>query len=259
MHTLNPLSLAATITLALTAGGITLTAASQAQSSAATQSPAERGFSISLERGEVLQIFAPEAAEEGANARREFYQSVIPIVEGFGFQRLGQLNVSQRVISDYNPGAFIFFSWPNLAASQRIEATPEWPSIQATRREGWDELKIYGLVLEENLNLQFDPDKHYTVVVAWLDEENASGYSRYLEGIEPAVERAGGRFIYKMRGPMIETIASEPVAPGQITFVEWESTDGFDRVQQSPEYRAHQQYFGSSVERFEFYWLEVGG
>ncbi|MEO0499817.1 MAG: hypothetical protein AAF205_04575, partial [Pseudomonadota bacterium] len=57
--------------------------------------------------------------------------------------------------------------------------------------------------------------------------------------------------------PIFEAHDSPPTAPGQVTFVEWQDRDGFARMQKSDEYRAHQQYFTTGIERFEFYWLDT--
>ncbi len=225
----------------------------------AVESPpqAAPGFSVEMRRGEVLQVIASEAREGGQDAARTYGRTAFPIASSFGFQRLGQLNVTRSVISDFAPEVFSFFSWPDQASADDFAAHPDWPAIKATRPDAWSELKVYSIALQDDLSLQFDPAKHYTVVVAWLNEENPADYDRYLTGIEPAVTRAGGRFMYKMRGPSMESHASPPSAPSQLTFVEWDSPDGFSAVQQSPEYLAHQQYFGTSVERFEFYWMQT--
>ncbi|MBV7266542.1 DUF1330 domain-containing protein [Erythrobacter ani] len=222
-----------------------------------TEAPARAGFTVDLDKGDVLQVIAPQSREDGASTREAYYRQTIPAAEALGFQRHGQLNVRQKVISDWDPGAFIFFSWPDQPSLTAFEARPEWPSVLATRSNGWEELRIFSLELKQDLELQFDPEKHYTVVVAWLNSDGNADYDRYLDGIEPAMARAGGRFVHKLRGPSMEALDAPPGAPGQITFVEWDSTDGFAQVQQSPEYRAHQQYFASGVERFEFYWLET--
>ncbi|WP_108788073.1 DUF1330 domain-containing protein [Erythrobacter sp. Alg231-14] len=214
-------------------------------------------FAVEMKRGEVLQIIASELREGGGPAARTYGQTAFPIASSFGFQRLGQLNVRQNVISDFDPEVFSFFSWPDQASADAFAAHPDWPAIKATRPDAWSELKVYSLELQDDLSIQFDATKHYTVVVAWLNNENASDYDRYLTGIEPAVTRAGGRFVYKMRGPSMESHASPPAAPSQLTFVEWDSTDGFAEVQQSEEYLAFRQYFGSAVEKVEFYWLQT--
>lgn len=222
--------------------------------------PADKSpVAFTLEAGEVLQIIAPQARAGARDARQAYYDFVLPLAESLGFERLGGLSVRQKVVSDYDPGAFLFFSWPDPASFATFEAHPQWPAYLAQRPDGWEELKIYTLELDRDLALRFDPDKHYTVVVAWLDEEDGEDYSRYLDGIEAAVNRSGGRFIAKLHDPAYEANAGSPPAPGQITFVEWDRPDGFARVQQSAEYRASQANFASGVERFEFYWLEVSG
>ncbi|MEO0501666.1 MAG: hypothetical protein AAF205_14165, partial [Pseudomonadota bacterium] len=160
-----------------------------APSTISTAPAAPAAFEIDLKRGEVLQLIAPETRADGDAARQTYYRSAFPIAEKLGYERLGQLNVAEKVVSDYDPGAFVFFSWPDAAAITRFEDHPDWPAIKATRPDAWRELKVYTAALEEDLRLSFDPAKHYTVVVAWLDAEYPGDYERYLAGIESAVER----------------------------------------------------------------------
>ena len=250
----SPLFAAVCASLVATAGLAIASATAQAQE---TTAPTSKGFTLSLKEGEVLQLIAPETQPEGREARQNYYRTVFPIAEALGYERQGQLNVREKVRSGYDPGAFLFFSWPSAASVQAFRDNPQFNAFKTLRREAWSELKIYDTQIAQDLDLTFDPAKHYTVLVAWLDDETRTDYTRYLEGIEPAVKRAGGRFIYKIYDPTMQTLGDESKAPGQITFVEWETTDGFARVQQSPEYRAHQQYFSSSVQKFEFYWLKT--
>ncbi|MEO1488135.1 MAG: hypothetical protein AAFR88_01685 [Pseudomonadota bacterium] len=221
------------------------------------QAPASEGFKLELKKGQVLQLIAPEEREEGKAARQTYYQSAFPMAERLGYQRHGQLNMRQKIRSDYDPSLFVFFSWPDAAAVRAYRDDPKFSEFKRLRKEAWHELKIYDKELTEDLSLTFTPEKHYSVLLAWLDKGTRQDYTRYLEGIEPAVKRSGGRFIYKMIDPTMQALNAPPGAPGQITFVEWETTDGFAKVQQSPEYREHQTYFGSSVQRFEFYWLQT--
>ncbi len=212
---------------------------------------------VEVKAGEVLQLIAPEGREDGQTARQAYYEQVIPKAEALGYRRMAQLNVRQSVISEYDPGAFIFFAWPSEDAARQFAGDPNWPELKATRPDGWNELKIYDDVRKEDLTLSFDPAKDYSVVVAWFDPDNPGDYERYLGGIEAAVAREGGRFIYKMHSPSYEVHASDPTAPGQVTFVEWSDRDGFARVQQSEEYRENAKYFSSGLTRFEFHWLTL--
>ncbi|MEO1047325.1 MAG: hypothetical protein AAFW59_03255 [Pseudomonadota bacterium] len=227
-----------------------------AQSQEATQAP-RSGFTLELKQGQVLQLVVPEESEEGSAARQTYYQNAFPIAERLGYQNEGMLTVRQKVRSDYDPNVFVFFSWPDAEAVRGYRSNPRFAEFKELRREAWRELKIYDAEIRDDLKLTFDPAKHYSALFAWLDPETRSDYTSYLEGIEPAVTRAGGRFIYKMYDPYMQALNEPSDGPGQITFVEWETEDGFAKVQQSPEYREHQSQFASSVQKFEFYWLQT--
>ena len=217
-----------------------------------------QGWTLDLKKGQVLQIVVPEERPEGRDARQSYYQNAFPIAERLGYNNEGLLNVRDKVRSEYDPSVFAFFSWPDIAATQAYRSSPQFPAFKELRRDAWHEMKIYDSELTEDLQLTFDPDKHYTAWIAWLDPEARSDYTRYLEGIEPAVKRAGGRFVYEMSDIFVQTFDADESAPGQITFIEWQTANGFARVQQSPEYLANQGYFDSAVNKYEFYWLKTG-
>lgn len=218
---------------------------------------AENDVVVAAKEGEVLQIIVPDSRADRADVRQAYYRGVLPKAEALGYRRLGQLGIRQKVVSDYDPRAVLFFAWPDQSAMETFERDPEWPPLRTMRPLGWNELKIYTAPLEDDLSLRFRSDKFYTVVIAWFEDKTASDYDTYLTGIEPAVTRSGGRFLAKIRDLSYEGNAPVDGAPGQITFVEWDSPEGFAGVQQSPEYLAHRQYFASGVERFEFYWLQT--
>ncbi len=242
-------SAAAPIALALPLAGAHAQASGQ---------EAPSGWTLDLKQGEVLQLVVPEERPEGKEARQTYYQNAFPIAERLGYANEGLLSVRQKVRGDYDPSVFVFFSWPNAEAAQGYRSNPRFAEFKALRKEAWHEMNIYDAEIREDLRITFDPAKHYTALIAWLDDETRTDYTRYLDGIEPAVKRSGGRFIYKMFDPTMQALRGSQDGPGQITFVEWETEDGFAKVQQSEEYAEHQRYFGSSVERFEFYWLKAG-
>lgn len=217
----------------------------------------QSGFTLDLKQGEVLQLVVPEERAEGREARQTYYANAFPIAERLGYENKGLLTVRQIARSDYDPSVFVFFSWPNAAAAKSYRSNPRFSEFKSLRREAWHEMKIYDVEIREDLSLNFDPAKHYTALFAWLDPKTRSDYKRYLDGIKPAVERFGGRFIHKMYDPYMQALNDPSDGPGQITFVEWDTEDGFEKVQQSPEYQEHQRYFGSSVQKFEFYWLKA--
>lgn len=212
--------------------------------------------SIALKQGQVLQLIAPQSREGAQEARNAYYRDVLPLAESFGFRRLAQLKVERKVVGNSDPGAFILFSWPSESAARAFYTRPELPRFVARRPEGWSELQIFDDVVEQDTTISIDPAKDYSVVLAWFNPENPGDYERYLKGIEPAVTRAGGRFIYKMRQPTLESNVAGPVPPDQITFVEWDAPDGFADLQKTSEYQAHRKYFASGTTRFEFYWLK---
>lgn len=251
----SPLKAVAFASLGLCAANI----ASAQQNIDTNQASVTQATQLILKKGQYLSIIMPEAktTEHARKARQEYYRAAFPLGSKFGLKRETQLKISDTIISEYKPSGVIFFSYPDKQSEAELASHPQWPGIKATRPAIWNELNIFSAELTEDLNITFDPNKSYTLVVAWKKEEDPEGYDKYLKGIEPAVERFGGKFIYKMHNPASETNKPSAKAPSQLTFVEWDSLDGFSKVQASDEYKASVPYFQAGVSKIEFYRMVV--
>lgn len=227
--------------------------AAEENTSAATASSG-----LTLKKGQVLSVVMPANNPDGETARKDYYDQAFTLAGQYGLKRETMLKIDDIIISDYKPGAAIFYSYPDAASEKSLGDDPTWPAIKALRPAAWEELKIFTATVGEDLNLQFDPAKSYTLVIAWLNPDNPDDYQNYLKGIEGAVAEAGGRFVYKMYDPQFESHASGPEAPGQLTFVEWDTLGGFAQARNNPEYQAaSKRYFQSGVSKVEFYRLSV--
>ncbi len=211
---------------------------------------------LTLKKGQYLTIVLPETNPAGNDVRKSYYSKAFPLGTKFGLKREMGLNVDQALISDYSPSAALFFSYPNKQSEAKLAKHPKWAGIKAMRPEAWKEIKFYSAEIAEDLDIHFDPNKSYTLVVAWLNPDNPNDYDRYLDGIKESVNAVGGRFIYKMKNPSFEANASSD-APGQLTFVEWDTLDGFSKVRQNADYKKYTQYRQSGTKKLEFYRLSA--
>lgn len=210
-----------------------------------------------LSKGQMFSVIAPIVKEGGESARKQYYSQVLPLATQLGLKREGQVKVTETVAGDYNSKAFAFFSWPDVNAENNLYANSKWATMKALRSKGWDELRIYSAAIEQDTQITFSADKFYTLAIAWTNTANPSNYARYMNLIEDKLKECGGRFMYKMVSPRFEAHATDLPAPGQLTFVEWDSADGLSRFQQSPEIKAQSTLLRAGVSRFEFYRLAV--
>ncbi|MEO9601629.1 DUF1330 domain-containing protein [Parasphingorhabdus sp.] len=225
------------------------------QSTGLAQASTTGATQLNLKKGQYLSVTISEAktSEEATKARLNYYKTGYPLGAEYGLRREAALTVDNAIISDYKPTGVLFFSYPDKQSADGLAANPDWAAVKATRPDIWNELKIFSAETTEDMAITFDPDKSYTLVVAWKKDGGADGYEKYLSGIEPAVARAGGRFIYKMYNPQLESNKASEPAPSQLTFVEWDSLDGFTKVRASAEYQASVSFFQSGVSKIEFY------
>ncbi len=224
---------------------------------AAAQNGTNEKTVLDLKKYQYLSIVLPQAKPDATEARKAYYQQAFPLGSQFGLKREMALKIDHAIISDYRPSGAIFYSYPNKASETALSNHPKWPDIKAQRPKAWEELRIYSAEVHEDININFDPEKSYTLVVAWLNSEHPTDYATYLESIEPMLADAGGRFVYKMKQPIFEAHGSELPAPGQLTFVEWDTLEGFAELRRNEAYKSVSHYIASGTSAIEFYRLSV--
>ncbi len=254
------LTLASTFIIALAMPSCGLMAqSSSAQPSSQPSASSVTTPRLTVAKGQYLSVIMSETKPDGDAVRQSYYSKAFPLGQKFGLKREVLLKIDNAVVSDYKPSALTFFSYPDEASEKQLTKQPEWPAIKAQRPKAWNELRIYSAAMQDDLDWRFDPTKYYSLVVAWTNPDKPEDYQRYLNGIEKAVHKAGGRFIYKMKAPKMEAHATSLKAPNQLTFVEWDAPNGFAKVQQTDDYKASQPYFLSGVTNVEFYYMSVNG
>jgi|GEM_PF-3852303 len=184
---------------------------------------------VNLEAQETIEVFLPHP-----NGRDDHIVNSLQ-------NALVDLEVSENVLGDFRPSQILLLKGKST------------PSSAIGRSEGL----LFSANLPSAISASFKDTKHYTVVIAWLKPGKEADYEKYLDGIEPAMTRSGGQFLWKLKIPQMPSTDTGEARKGQITFVEWNDTNGFRNVTKSEEYKAHNQYFGSAIEKFEFHWLKT--
>jgi uncharacterized protein (DUF1330 family) len=259
------ITITALLTSALLGSGFILTGC---QSSAVEMTPASvtstqaasQAVTLDLKTGQVLQMAMPKprSGDAAQAARRAYYATALPLAEEYGDERIGMLSVTDTVVGKSKPSALVFYAFPDEASRDGFEADPEWSTYKAQRPDGWDELMIFSTTMGEDTTLTFNPDKHYTLAIAWTNPENPSDYARYLEGLEADFDRVGARFMHEFRNIGFETHQDlEAKAPTQLTLVEWDTREGLMALLGGDVYKANSEYFSRGVADIQLYRLEV--
>lgn len=221
---------------------------------------AAQPVTLDLKAGQVIQMATPKAksGSAAAAARRTYGSKVLPFAQQFGNARLGQLKITETVVGKEKLDALAFYSFPDEASRAEFDAHPDWPEYKALRPEAWDDLMIYSSTMTEDLVLNFDPNKFYTLAVAWTNPENPDDYATYLDGVETDFERVGARFMYEFKNIDFQT-NNDPnaKAPTQLTFVEWETEEGLMALLSGDAYKANSGYFQRGVADIKLYRLAV--
>ncbi|MEO0575012.1 MAG: hypothetical protein AAF004_06075 [Pseudomonadota bacterium] len=213
---------------------------------------------MEFKAGNILSLIssAPKAGVAAAAVRNRYAKTAFSLAGTFGLRPAGSLTVTDTVAGSFTPAAVSFFSWPSVTAERDFRAHPDWAAIKATRPQGWDELRIHDVVLTKDLTVTFHADKTYTMATAWINPEHPGDYDLYLSNIVPAVTASGGRFIYQMRDPQFNALATQIGAPSRVTLVEWESQEGLSDFLNTDGYKDNAHYMQRGVTAFELVVLD---
>ncbi|MEL6869691.1 MAG: hypothetical protein AAFO81_07815 [Pseudomonadota bacterium] len=214
-----------------------------------------QALQFELRAGQLLSIIEPynNTSAEAKAAMKIYYAKALPLAAQFGYQNHGALRVVETVVGREQPSVFVVASWPDEAADLSFESQPEWQQYKSMRPLIWDELRFYKAQAETAKTLRFRQDKHYTIAFAWHDVTAPNDYQTYLDGVMPAVETAGGRFIHTLRTPRFVSHATAQPGPSEINIVEWDTEDGLDLLQSSDLFTKHYNYLQSGTTRFDLY------
>ncbi|MEO1027978.1 MAG: hypothetical protein AAFX02_02860 [Pseudomonadota bacterium] len=221
----------------------------------AIESSPPAGVTVSYEKGQLLTLSAAinKEGDDAAATRTEYFQRAFSKAEPLGMQRGPSFRVVETVRGDFSPRGLGLFSWPSADAESQLTSDPEWAEIKALRPDAWDMLRLYSVELEKDLDITFNPDKFYTVAIAWLNPDEPDAYDLYLDGIESTLTELGARYVYQMRSPRFEQVATPLPTPGQVTFVEWDTEEGLNALQESEGFQVFYPNFRAGVTRFELH------
>ncbi|MBR9826997.1 MAG: DUF1330 domain-containing protein [Alphaproteobacteria bacterium] len=217
-----------------------------------------QSITLSYEQGQLITISASIDldGEDAAQAREAYFAQVLPIASGLGLRRDINLRIAETVVGQFEPGGYGVFSWPSAEAERGLSEHPDWLAIKALRPVAWDTLRLYSVVLEEDLELRFEAGKAYSVAVAWINPEYPENYDRYLDALEPALNAMGARYMYRMRDPRFESHSEDGPEPGRVTFVEWQSAQDLQAFLDSTAFAEVYPLLQQGVSRFELHRIE---
>lgn len=213
----------------------------------------DESFSVHFAPGEVIQLIAPISDPEKQSLRSTYFKNNTSVAREYGYQSDGILIVNETLVGDFKPDVLVVSHWPSLVAQKTFQSLPLWNDAKTLRRQAWEELKLFDHQLSEPLTLEFKPEKSYTVAFAWTNPAHPSDYYDYMDALPPLLEKIGGRFMHKINDVTMSAHNPHALAPQQITFVEWDSPDGVEKLQSLPEFSEIYGKLRSGTTRFELH------
>lgn len=219
-------------------------------------SAAEQTRTVTLRKGEVLQLYTEDRNADALQAREALLEATAPLASRYGLKAAVEFAVRATAAGEFKPNSVSLHTAPSLEALTQLSSSADWQAVQPARAAAYNDMKTYSDVVEDNVTLTFDPAKLYTVGIFWVNHENPGDLEFYLDGLKPTVEELGGRFIYYMNDPAISAISTSQPAPGRVIFIEWSDPANLSKLSTMPRYQELQRYRISGTTEFEFHIIQ---
>ena len=203
--------------------------------------------------GAVMQLIAPVTDPAKRALRDSYFKKNGDTARSYGYQQDGVLVVKETLLGDFKPNVFVVSHWSSLKAQKAFQSLAQFTDVKSLRRQAWEALRLYDHELDAPLTLTFKKDKTYTLAFAWTNPEKPSEYFDYINSLPPLLDKVGGRFLYKINNSVLSAHDSNALAPQQITLVEWDTSDGVEKLQALPEFASLSEQLRNGTVRFELH------
>ncbi|WP_041521865.1 DUF1330 domain-containing protein [Gilvimarinus agarilyticus] len=213
---------------------------------------------IELTPGQRLTLVLPDADPSAEAQQEQYLAGTFAIAGQQGFTEQHSFAVGEVLIGEHQPEALGIYSWPSIQSAQTMRNHPEVQRLAPLREQGWHEMHIIDVDIEQPLQMQFDARKRYTLAVLWLDDEAA--YQRYLKATDPQRDAMGAKVVLIAPVAAFDSIDAPDLGdPSRIAIVEWPADVAPKSYVQSPLFTASEAIVQQAIGRIDWYELRHWG
>ena len=183
---------------------------------------------ISLKKGEALDLLLLNTNTEAKEELNEYFEKAVPVAQKWGYRPQYSTRLSSPPSQgNYWPSTFILAKWEDYGKRiQFMDAITEvYPQFHERRRLIWTTFNLTFWKVEEDQEINIDPDKYYVATSYW--SENPEDFGRFSEKWMSTLESSGGKVVLTCSD------GTSPFGyaydPDLFTVTEWESERDFQR------------------------------
>lgn len=182
---------------------------------------------ISLKKGEVLDLLLLNTNTEAEEELTEYFNKAIPVAQKWGYKPQYSSKITEPPTQgNYWPSTFIIAKWEDY--NKRVQFTKdillEYPQFHERRRTIWTSFNLTYWKVEQDLEVEIDPDKFYIATSYWGEEQKA--FTSFQSSWEQEVDKGGGKVVLEF------TNGVSPFGyhynPDLFVLIEWESREAFE-------------------------------
>lgn len=213
---------------------------------------------LKLKEGQLVSFVTSITKPGQDGAREDYFRQLQPLAARHGFKLAGSLSIRRAQTGDYQPFPVMnVFTWPDKDSHQNFQQDDRWRSLKAQRKRIWKELRIVGMSVRRDANINLRNNKIYRVVFVWLNQDQPEHLGQYRRAMKSTAQRLGARYLAEFDGYKYESLQESTPAPDVGWIVEWPNEAAHRSYLQSSAFRSNSHYFKSGVRRFDAYVTQI--
>ena len=150
---------------------------------------------VSLAKGEVLDILLLRQNEGTDADLQAYFQTAFPVAKRMSYQNMPGFKVKEHTQGNHRPASLILGKWSDMKTREAFltQILEEVPDFHERRRKIWSYFGLSYFEMGEDLSFEIDRGKYHVATAYWLKTENHAGtfYKKWTREIN----KMGGKVL----------------------------------------------------------------
>ena len=168
---------------------------------------------------------------------------------------LGQFTLADRLYGEHKAERLTVLTMPSGQASDGVRNSPEYAPLKAMLAEGWQEMEVIDIDLQEDVQLTLFADRYYTIAKVWVND--AAKHRAYVKRAAETRAKLGMRILASFTPTGYSSLDDSRSAPFALVLVEWPAQAVTQQYLADPVLAEIREQQGSTIKAIEWYGFRI--
>src|SRR5690606_30603537 len=144
---------------------------------------------------------------------------------------------------------------PSGKASDDVRNSPEYAPLKTLLSQGWQEMEVIDIDLQEDVQLTLFADRYYTIAKVWVDD--AAKHRAYVKRAAQTRAKLGMRILASFTPTGYSSLDDSRTAPFDLVLVEWPEQAVIQKYLDDPVLAEIREQQGTTIKAIEWYGFRI--